>query len=180
METTITLVAALLVFRGLAVLGVRRFASWPVSAAHALAVMTIMAAAAHFAPADVTVMPNHADLARMVPPFIPFAGILIYVTGVLEILGALGLIISKTRWAAGVCMTALFILLLPANVYAAVAEVPFHGGQASPLWLRIPQQVLYIGFALWAMRGASMEWPAFLRPWSARFGHRATVTHTAG
>lgn len=177
METIIVLVIALLGFRTLGALGVSRFAAWPVSAAHALAVMVVMAASAHFVPASVTVMPNHADLVRMVPPVVPFADAVIYATGVLELLGAAGLIIARSRRAAGISLAALFMLLLPANVYAALADVPFNGGEASPLWFRIPEQALYIAVALWGTRSAPRGWPAFsgsrrTRPKSAETPNR--------
>lgn len=146
------LVLATLVFRALGALGVRRFASWPVSAAHGMAVMLLFTASAHFVPASVTVMPNHADLARMVPPFLPFADALIYVTGVLEFLGAAGLVLAATRWAAALGLAALFVMLLPANIYAATADIAFNGDPATPLWQRIPEQVLYIAVVLWVAR----------------------------
>lgn len=157
MEPIIVLLVALLGFRALGAFGVGRFASWPVSAAHGLAVMLFMTASAHFVPDSVTVMPSHGDLVRMVPPFVPFADAVVYLTGVLEIMGAVGLIITRTRRPAGVGLVALFVLLLPANIYAAVADVPFNGAEASPLWQRVPEQVLYIAVALWAIRSA----PAF-------------------
>jgi uncharacterized membrane protein len=152
--TLLVLLSALALLRGLGAFGLRRFATWPAAAAHALAVMLFMTAGAHFVPAGVTVMPNHADLVAMVPPAIPFPSAMVYLTGVLELLGALGLIISRTRRAAGYCLALLFIVLLPANIYAAIAEIPFAGEPASPLWQRIPEQVLYIAVALWANRGA--------------------------
>ncbi|MGN9836717.1 DoxX family protein [Nonomuraea sp. H19] len=148
--TVIVLLVAALVFRLLGVLGVDRFATWRVSAAHGLAVMLVMTASAHFVPAGVTVMPNHADLVAMVPPFVPFPTLMVYLTGVLELAGAVGLVLPETRRAAGICLALLFVVLLPANVYAAVADVPFAGEAASPLWQRVPEQVLYIGIALWA------------------------------
>jgi uncharacterized membrane protein len=150
--TVAVLVLATLAFRGLGALGVRRFARWPVAAAHGLAVMLVLTASAHFVPAEVTVMPNHADLVRMVPPFVPYAGAMVYLTGVLELLGALGLVLTATRRAAGWSLAALFVALLPANIYAAVEQVPFAGGEASPLWQRIPEQVLYLAVAVWAAR----------------------------
>jgi len=150
----LVLVLATLVFRALGALGVRRFASWPVSAAHGMAVMLPITASAHFVPAGVTVMPNHADMVRMVPPFLPFADALVYVTGVLELLGAAGLVLTATRKPAGYALAALFVALIPANIYAAVADVPFAGGEATPLWQRIPEQVLYIAVALWVARTA--------------------------
>ncbi|MFI7440748.1 DoxX family protein [Nonomuraea indica] len=150
MQIPIVLVVALLAFRGLGALGVKRFASWPVSAAHALAVMLLVTASAHFVPESVTVMPNHADLVGMVPPFVPFPSVMVYLTGVLELLGAAGLVLTGTRRLAGFCLAAMFVLLLPANVHAALTDVPFNGGEVTPLWLRVPEQVLYIAVAVWS------------------------------
>ncbi|GAA1376939.1 DoxX family protein [Catellatospora chokoriensis] len=154
--TLAVLIIGLLVLRALGALGVRRFATWAASGAHALAAMLVMTASAHFVPAGVTVMPTHADLVAMVPPFVPAPDAIVYATGVLELLGATGLVVTRTRRAAGLSLVVLFLLLLPANVYAAVADVPFHGAPASPLWQRIPEQVLYIGVAL----AAALSTPA--------------------
>jgi len=155
MIVDLVLIAATLVFRGLGALGVRRFASWPVSAAHGMAVMLVMTASAHFVPASVTVMPNHADMVRIVPPFLPYADALVYLTGVLELLGALGLVLTATRWAAALSLAALFVTLLPANIYEAVADVSFANGEgATPLWQRIPEQILYVAVVLWVARSA--------------------------
>lgn len=148
------LVIALLGLRGLGALGVRRFATWPAAAAHALAIMLVMTASAHFVPSGVTVMPTHDDLVRMVPPAVPYPSAIVYLTGVLEILGALGLIIGRTRRAAAYCLAVLFVVLLPANIYAATANISLAGEPASPLWQRVPEQILYIAAALWATRGA--------------------------
>lgn len=150
----LVLVLTTLVFRALGALGVRRFATWSASAAHGMAVMLLLTASAHFVPAEVTAMPNHADMVRMVPPFLPFADALVYLTGVLELLGAAGLVITATRWAAGYALAALFVALLPANIHAAVADVPFAGGEATPLWQRIPEQILYLAVAVWVARTA--------------------------
>jgi uncharacterized membrane protein len=131
-------------------------ASWPVSAAHGMAVMLVFTASAHFVPASVTVMPNHADLVRMVPPFLPFADALVYVTGVLEFLAAAGLVLAATRRWAALGLAALFVTLLPANIYAATADVAFANGDlATPLWQRIPEQVLYIAVVLWVARAST-------------------------
>ncbi|MGA8117274.1 MAG: hypothetical protein WCA46_26875 [Actinocatenispora sp.] len=153
----LVLVIAVLGFRLLGALGVRRFATWGASAAHGLAVMLVVTSSAHFVPAGVDAMPNHADLVRMVPPMLPYADAMVYLTGVLELLGAAGLVLAATRWTASVGLVALFVLLLPANIYAAVADVPFHGGAPTPLWQRIPEQVLYIGVALWVSRTSDLN-----------------------
>nr|WP_307832329.1 hypothetical protein [Planomonospora sp. ID91781] len=149
--TVIVLVVSALVFRlSGALLGVARFGTWRVSAAHGLAVMLVMTAGAHFAPPGVTFMPNHADMVAMVPPFVPFPALVVYLTGVLELAGAVGLVLPATRRTAGICLALLFVLMLPANVHAALAGVTLAGEAATPLWQRIPEQILYIGVALWA------------------------------
>ncbi|MET9066597.1 DoxX family protein [Streptosporangium sandarakinum] len=149
--TLIVLIVATLVFRLLgAVLHLDRFATWRVSAAHGLAVMLVMTAGAHFVPPGVTFMPNHADMVAMVPPFVPFPAFVVYLTGVLELAGAVGLVLPATRRAAGICLALLFVLMLPANVHAALAGTTFGGEPATPLWQRVPEQILYIGVALWA------------------------------
>ncbi|MGC5015029.1 DoxX family protein [Streptosporangium sp. DT93] len=149
--TVIVLAVATLFFRLLGALTHRaRFSTWQVSAAHGLAVMLVMTATAHFVPSDVTFMPNHADMTAMVPPFVPFPGLVVHLTGVLELAGAVGLVVTGTRRAAGICLALLFVLMLPANVHAALAGVPLAGEAATPLWQRLPEQVLYIGVALWA------------------------------
>ncbi|WP_433242582.1 hypothetical protein ACQPYK_38330 [Streptosporangium sp. CA-135522] len=43
----------------------------------------------------------------------------------------------------------LYLLLLPANVYAVVADVPYNGGEVTPLWLRVPLQGLCVAVTLW-------------------------------
>ncbi|MEV6660055.1 DoxX family protein [Nocardia fluminea] len=154
MITLVALVGSLVVFRTLGAFGVARFASWSAGAAHALAVMLMMTGTAHFMPASVTVMPNYADMVAMIPPFVPFPGFTVLASGVLELLAAIGLILTRTRRLAGWALVPLFLLLLPANIYAALNDIPFAGEPASPLWQRIPEQALYIGFAVWATRSA--------------------------
>ncbi|MFC4060989.1 hypothetical protein ACFOWE_22025 [Planomonospora corallina] len=155
--TVIVLVVATLGFRLLgAAPGLPRFTTWRVSAAHGLAVMLVMTAGAHFVPPGVTFMPNHADMVAMVPPFVPLPALVVYLTGVLELAGAVGLVIPATRRAAGICLAVLFVLMLPANVHAALAGVTLAGEAVTPLGQRVPEQILYIGVALWAA-GAAAE-----------------------
>ena len=149
-DTLMLLFGPALGFRLLGLLGISRFASWQASAVHGLAVMLVATATAHFAPSGVTVMPSHDDLTALVPPFVPFPHAIVYVTGVLELLGAAGLVRRKTRPTAGVGLVVLFVLLLPANIYAAVEDIPFDGVPATPLWFRIPEQLVFISVALWA------------------------------
>ncbi|MEC3919831.1 DoxX family protein [Nocardia sp. CDC160] len=154
-QTLLLLLIPTLVLRLLGALGVARFATWRVSAAHGLAFMLLMTGAAHFAPASVTAIPNHDDLTAMVPSFVPFPSFTVYATGVLEYMGALGLVLTRFRRPAGFALALMFVLLLPANIHAAVDHISFHGDPATPLWFRLPEQLVYIAVALFAALGAT-------------------------
>ncbi len=88
------------------------------------------------------VMPGFFD--RIVPPWVPNARLATYVSGVFEILGAIGLLIPATRVAAAWGLIALLVAVLPANIHmlnqarAAQASVGFIAG----LWVRLPLQPL--------------------------------------
>ncbi len=88
------------------------------------------------------VMPGFFD--RIVPPWVPNARVATYVSGVCEILGAIGLLIPATRVVAAWGLIALLVAVLPANMHmlnqarAAQASAGFIAG----LWLRLPLQPL--------------------------------------
>lgn len=53
------------------------------------------------------------------------------------------------------------VVMLPANVYAAVEGIELAGGPASPLWQRVPEQVLYIAVAWWVFTAARAGRPTY-------------------
>ena len=138
----IVLFVSLLVFRGLGVLGVPLFFTWYGSIIWALSVMVLFTASAHFTSLK-------EDLIKLVPKPFPYPRQIIFVTGILEILGAIGLLIPQLRTAAGICLAILFVAMFPANINAALKKVPLRGKPATPLWLRLPMQMLFIALALW-------------------------------
>jgi uncharacterized membrane protein len=134
-----------LVFRGIGALGVSALASWHDSACYALAVMFTFTGIAHFN------RMKH-DLVKMVPAVFPRPLLLVYFTGVLEFMGAVGLLLPRLRSLAGLCLIALLIAMFPANVNAALKGALLAGKPATPLWLRAPMQVLFIGLLWWSTR----------------------------
>ncbi|MGW0248790.1 DoxX family protein [Nocardia goodfellowii] len=154
-DTVLLLAVPALLFRALGAFGAGRFASWRSSAIHGLAVLLLMTGSAHFVPDSVTVLPSHDDLVAMVPGFMPFADFLVYLTGVVELAGAIGLLIPATRPVAGLVLALLFVLMLPANIHAALDDIPLNGDPATPLWFRIPEQIGYIALALWGSGAVS-------------------------
>ena len=94
------------------------------------------------------------DLAAMIPPPLTGSLWLIYLTGVLEAAGAVGLLIAPLRRLAAWGLIALLVALFPANVYAALAGVTLGGAAATPLWFRAPLQLFWIA-AVWQTSLAS-------------------------
>jgi uncharacterized membrane protein len=139
----IVLVVSFLLFRGLGLLGVPFLASWQDSASYALAIVLLLGASARL-------NARRDDLIKMVPSWFPYPRQIVGFTGVCEVLGAIGLMIPFTRSAAGFCLVLMFIAIFPANIKAAVEHIPLNGQPPTPLWLRLPMQLLFIGFALWA------------------------------
>ncbi len=139
----IILGVALLGFRGLGALGVGALCSWQVCSRYALAVMLFFTGSAHF-----TSMKE--ILVRMVPPWVPYPRLAIFVTGILEILGAIGLLIPSLQRPAGIALVLFFIAVLPANIYAAHAGILLGGQPATPVWIRVPIQLLFIALAWWS------------------------------
>src|ERR1700722_6464311 len=64
---------------------------------------------AHFAATDLEI--------RIVPPCIPWPRAAVLVSGVFELLGAIGLLFRTSRRAAGLGLLLLTIAVTPANVY---------------------------------------------------------------
>jgi uncharacterized membrane protein len=142
MVSLFVLVISFVLLRGMGWLGVERLSSWRTAGRGALVVMFVFTGASHF-----TAMKH--DFAAMIPPPLPNGLWVIYLSGLFEIAGAVGLLVPRTRRLAGVCLVLLLVALFPANVYAALGEIPLRGEAATPLWIRTPMQLLYIGMVWW-------------------------------
>lgn len=88
---------------------------------------------------------------RIVPPYLPSPLALVYISGVFEILGGVGLVvpIAVTQRIAAYGLVALFIAVFPANIHMAMAKLPL-GDKQMPewaLWARLPLQGVLIAWA---------------------------------
>jgi uncharacterized membrane protein len=92
------------------------------------------------------------EMAAMLPPAIPYRIELIYVTGVLELLGAIGVWIPGLMRLTGVCLILMLVGILPANIYSALNHVDFGGHGAGPAYLlvRVPFQLFVIWWVYFA------------------------------
>jgi uncharacterized membrane protein len=144
MQPLIVLFGSCLLFRLLGLAGVAYFVSWLACARVALATMFLFTASSHFAPMRV-------DLVAMVPPALPRPDLLVWGTGMAELAGAAGLLLPATRLPAAWGLIALLVLMFPANVSAALRKTTIRGRPVTPLWLRVPMQLLFILWA-WTVR----------------------------
>ncbi|WP_293784832.1 hypothetical protein [uncultured Pedobacter sp.] len=109
----------------------------------AMATMLLFTAVGHFK--------FKTSMAAMVPLFIPKKVELVILTGVLEILFAIGLAIPETRYFAGMALIIFYIAILPANIYAAKHRINYEnlyqpGPGPKYLWFRIPFQLFLIAW----------------------------------
>ena len=142
MVSLFVLVISFILLRGLGWIGVKRLSSWRDAGRLALVIMFLFTGFSHFSSL------KH-DFAAMIPAPLPNGLWVIYLTGLFEIAGAVGLLIPRTRKLAGICLVLLLIGLFSANVNAALNEIPLRGEAATPLWIRTPMQLLYIGMVWW-------------------------------
>ncbi|TDE27406.1 DoxX family membrane protein [Actinomadura sp. 6K520] len=100
--------------------GVRWLRPWPVPLRVGLALMFTVTGIAHF-------VGMREALIDMVPPALPAPGLLVTVTGVLELAGAAALLWERTApWAAG-GLSLMLIGMFPANVHLALngTDIPW-------------------------------------------------------
>jgi uncharacterized membrane protein len=109
----------------------------------ALSTMLIFTAVGHFV--------YSKGMTLMIPAFIPFKKGLVFLTGIIEILAAVGLLLTRLQHTTGWLLIIFFILILPANVNAAMKKVDYQKGTTdgtgvSYLWFRVPLQLIFIAW----------------------------------
>jgi uncharacterized membrane protein len=90
---------------------------------------------------------------RIMPPYLPLHRELVYLSGVLQIAGGVGLLHERTRRAAGIGLVLLLVAVWPANLQmllnARAAGKPL--GWEALLWARLPLQLLLM---VWVWRAS--------------------------
>lgn len=91
------------------------------------------------------------SMAQMLPPWVPMRVAIIYISGALELAAVAGLLVPRFSRLTGICLIAFLILVLPANMYAAVHRVEMGGHSVGPMYLliRVPLQLMLIGWTYW-------------------------------
>ena len=93
------------------------------------------------------------------PAWVPFPAQIIFLTGVAEIAGAVGLLIPSLRKAAGIGLALYALCVWPANFNHALNDISIGGTHMS--WYyhgpRLVFQPVFIWLALWV--GGVINWP---------------------
>jgi len=148
MAPSIILLAGSVAARIVGWLGVDYVGTWGKAIAVGLAAMFVLTGVAHFVP------PLRDNLIAIVPPQLPAPGLLVSITGVLEFLGAVGLLVPVTRVAAAVCLLLLMLAMFPANIYAARMPNP-PKSVTTQLPLRTAEEIVYLAAAVVVAIGGS-------------------------
>ena len=110
----------------------------------ALAAVFIAAGLNHFLNPDVYV--------GIMPPYLPAPLLLVYLSGLFEVLGGVGVLPHTTRSAAGWGLVLLLIAVFPANLHMALHAALYEPIPAWALYARLPLQLVLMAWAYWATR----------------------------
>jgi uncharacterized membrane protein len=83
----------------------------------------------------------------IMPPSFPLHLEAVYISGLFEILGGIGVLLSKTRKLAGWGLFVLLIAVYPANIYMALTPEAFPEIPLSALYFRLVLQFLFFYWA---------------------------------
>jgi uncharacterized membrane protein len=103
----------------------------------ALALMFLLTASAHWGR-------RRPDLIHMVPPRFPRPDLFVTISGLLEIAGAIGLLIPSTARPAAICLALLLVALFPANIHAARENLTIAGRPVPGIVIRTAIQVVFV------------------------------------
>lgn len=145
MVPLIVLVVSFLVFR-LAGLAVAHFADWQNALRAALGVMFLLTASAHWGR-------RRPDLICMVPQAFGNGGTWVTLTGVAELLIAIGLQAPHAAMPVAASAVAMLVCIFPANAKAAREGLTIGGQRVPGIGLRLGIQVVFV-LAL-----AASTWP---------------------
>jgi len=114
--------------------------------------VVLFVVALFFVAAGVGHFTNTAFFVSIMPPWIPWHRELVWLSGVFEVLGGVGILVAATRRLAGWGLLALLLAVYPANIHMALHPELFPDMTPTMLVLRLPLQFVFAGLVWWAMR----------------------------
>lgn len=122
-----------------------KFIAQPVFSQYVIAVLFVLAGIMHFIKPGMYV--------RIMPDYIPKHQLMVYISGVAEILGGLGLLISQTKSLAAWGIILLLVVFLTVHVDMPIEAYKNRGGTSFyfiATLIRLPLQFLLIWWVYWA------------------------------
>lgn len=87
---------------------------------------------------------------RIVPPYFAHALALVYITGMAEIIGAIGLLVPRSRRLAAGGLIVVLVAVFPANINMALHPDQFRDiATRAFFWFRLPVQLVYVAWTAW-------------------------------
>lgn len=122
-------------------------------------VMRVVLAALYLV-AGILHLARPAGFVAITPGWVPWPREIVFVTGVAEIAGAIGLMIPRLRMAAGWALAAYAVAVFPANINHAINHIAI-GGVQPGWWYHAPRLLLQPVIVWWALWAAGIiDWPA--------------------
>jgi uncharacterized membrane protein len=108
-----------------------------------IAAVFAFTAMGHFARRD--------EMSAMIPVWIPARTELVVLSGVMEAIFAMFILVPKYSRTAGIVICLFLVMVTPLNIYAAIERVDFGGHVAGPpyLMLRLPLQAVLLVWTYW-------------------------------
>ncbi|MEO7020724.1 MAG: hypothetical protein ABI234_11285 [Ktedonobacteraceae bacterium] len=107
-------------------------------------ILYMLAAVPHFVAVDTEL--------KLIPSFLPWRRAALYITGIFEFLGGLGLLVPRLRKPASWGLAALLVAIWPANIYHAILDKQSGRWPKTRIYhiIRFPLQIVLIVWVLWA------------------------------
>ncbi len=109
-----------------------------------LRIIAILLVAAYFLFGGINHFTNPEFFVAIMPPYLPHHLEIVWISGAFEILGALGLLLTRTRLMAGYGLIALTLAVTPANIHMAMNPELFPDVPLIALYVRLLLQVLLL------------------------------------
>lgn len=104
-----------------------------------IAVLFMLAGISHF-------VIDHFFISSM-PEWVPQRELIVYISGIIEIVLGVLLLIPKVRRKAGITIAIFLVLVFPVNIYMAFNAGNYNTPEIA-LWIRLPLQFLLIWWVL--------------------------------
>jgi uncharacterized membrane protein len=105
----------------------------------------------------ITHFTNADFFVAIMPPWMGWHLEIVYISGVFEILGAIGILLPKLRQLTGNCLILLVLAVTPANVHMWLNPELFPDASQMALSVRLVVQVFLLWLIWWSTRTPSTQ-----------------------